>query len=145
MDGGGGGGVHDRVAPSGRLGRPGASARAGGAGRAARRLSGIDGLALPPEPPEWIDLVFVSPAVSSGEGANADPATLLTGAGHRFEGLARWQEVTLAGTDWQGLAAAIRRLDPRWLTLNTITWPRGSRRQGRSVPMRGVIGRLRLG
>jgi hypothetical protein len=74
----------------------------------------VGGLALPPEPPEYVDLVFVSPAVSSAEGADADPVPPLTSAGHRFECLARWQEATLAGTDWPGLAAAIQRRDPRW-------------------------------
>jgi hypothetical protein len=127
-----------------------------------RRLEAIYGLAMPavaaapppggspaapPAAPTHAALSRVlietlSPMVSSGAGARADPAAPFAALGRRLEGLARWHDLTIAA-DWRALAADLRAAHWHWLESEEIAWTRGSRRQdGRVIPMRGIAGRL---
>lgn len=83
----------------------------------------------------------LSPLVLHGAGALDRPASLFTTLAQRIEGLARWQETTI-DTDWSALARTLASLDWRWSEAAEVRWIRGSRRQGKAVPMAGVTGRL---
>lgn len=97
--------------------------------------------AIPGDGAEGFVIETLSPVVLHGAGALDRPASLFTTLAQRIEGLARWQEATI-DADWSALACMLNALSWRWSEASEINWIRGSRRQGRAVPMAGVTGRL---
>ena len=99
----------------------------------------------PPQAPETLALTFLSPVSLSGRSPRHIPEALLTTAGWRLEGMARWHGVTLEGAvDWRRMARAAERLTYDWLDAGTIAWTRGSRRQDKAIRMGGVTGTLEI-
>lgn len=98
----------------------------------------------PPRPDvRHATLEFVTPlVVSAGHGvAEQEPHRAFAGLGLRLEGLARWHGLALSH-DWRGFSDALQALDMGWDDVEPVTWTRGSKRQGRSIAMHGVRGRL---
>gem|GEM_PF-965859 len=112
---------------------------------AGRRVTETEGIAPPPAASGFV-LDFLTPLVLSGADPRERPASLFTGLGQRLESLARWHDVTL-GHDFgrPSLAARARELDFAFGECDIVTWNRGSRRQDRAIPMRGLMGRLEIG
>lgn len=113
---------------------------------ARRRLLGLDGVRQRAgEETEPLTLDFLSPLVSSGASVDLAPAAAFSALGFRLEGIARWHGATLSAVDWAGIAAALRRAEWTWLSVERVTWSRGSRRQdNKRIPMTGITGRLLL-
>jgi hypothetical protein len=110
-----------------------------------RRVAEALGIA-PLPPATGFVLNFLSPLALTGADPRDRPAALLTGIGQRLEGLARWHDVTLGfAYERPALAARICDLDYRFSDCDTVSWRRGSRRQDRSIPMRGLMGSMEVG
>ena len=100
----------------------------------------------PPPPAKGFILDFVSPFALSGGDPRERPASLFTGLGQRLESLARWHDATLAPDfDRSRLAEHGRALTFAFVECEIVSWRRGSRRQDRAIPMRGLIGGLEIG
>lgn len=109
-----------------------------------RRITQTEGV-TPPPPAHAYLLDFISPLALTGADPREKPASLITGLGQRLEALARWHDVTLSvDVERQSLAARARALDYRFGDCDIVSWKRGSRRQDRAIPMRGLIGRLEI-
>ncbi len=110
-----------------------------------RRVIETEGI-VPPPPAKGFVLNFLSPLALSGVDPRERPASLFTGLGLRLESLARWHDASL-GPDFErpSLAARARALDFAFGECDIVSWTRGSRRQDRAIPMRGVICQLEIG
>jgi hypothetical protein len=110
-----------------------------------RRVVETSGLALPPPATNFV-LEFISPLALTGVDPRGRPAVLFTGLGQRLEALARWHDVTLGPAfERQALSVQVRDLDYRFSDCDIISWTRGSRRQDRAIPMRGLMGTMEIG
>ena len=110
-----------------------------------RRLTETTGIA-PPPPAESFSLDFVSPLALTGADPREKPASLFTGFGLRLEALARWHDVSLGeAVGRPALAELARTLEFRFGDCDSVRWTRGSKRQDRSIPMLGIVGRLEIG
>lgn len=114
---------------------------------AGRDIELIDGL-MPPLGERGLALEFLTPlALRDGQDVHANPVSLLTGLANRVGGLARWHGVML-DLDPAALKAEAELVGGRgrWSDLRTpAPWRRGSKAQGRSNTMEGVLGTLHLG
>lgn len=111
-------------------------------GRRVVETEGID----PPPPARGFVLRFVSPLALTGADPRERPASLFTGLGQRLESLARWHDATLgADADRPSLAVRARALEFAFGDCDIVSWTRGSRRQDRAIPMRGLVGGLEIG
>jgi len=93
---------------------------------------------------EQTELEFLTPLVVSSQDAATSPVSAFTTFGLRLEGLARWHGLTLEPVDWSALAVNLRTAEWNWSDMEVVNWQRGSRRQGRWLPMRGVVGMLHV-
>jgi hypothetical protein len=109
-----------------------------------RRLRAEDGIVDPAEPTRSATLAFLSPLVISNVDALHDPVPAFTGLGHRLEGIARWHGLTLSRVNWAERAADIRACGFEWDEVHAVSWPRGSKRQDKTIGMEGVIGSLSI-
>jgi CRISPR-associated endoribonuclease Cas6 len=110
-----------------------------------RRVVETLGIAPPPPATNFV-LEFISPLVLTGVDPRERPAILLTGLGQRLEALARWHDVTLGPAfERRALSVRVCDLDYRFRNCDTVSWTRGSRRQDRAIPMRGLIGIMEIG
>jgi hypothetical protein len=90
-------------------------------------------------------LDFLTPLALTGVDPRQRPAALLTGLGQRLEALARWHDVTLGPAfERLALSARVRDLDYRFSNCDIVSWVRGSRRQDRAIPMRGLMGTMEI-
>lgn len=90
-------------------------------------------------------LAFVSPLTLTGAKPQDRPASLITGLAARVGGLARWHDVAIdERTNWKELKERAHGLEYGFSEIEKVRWTRGSRRQDRSIPMNGVIGRLAI-
>lgn len=106
-----------------------------------RRGEAMQGVDLPGEAVREAWLTLLSPLALSGVDPRERPAALIVGLLARVESLARWHDATiLAAVDRKRLGETARALDYDWAQVSPVVWTRGSRRQGRAVPMRGVLG-----
>lgn len=112
------------------------------AGRTLRNVSGVDF----PRSPQAVDIEFVSPLVSGAADPREHPESLLTtGLGTRLSGLARWHDLSLdACCDWRAIKSAASGFQYTFENVEEVKWRRGSERQNRKIPMRGVLGCLRM-
>lgn len=111
---------------------------------AGRRMRESEGLTLPP-PASAFTLEFLSPLALSGADPRERPASLIVNLARRLEGLARWQDATLAGQlDMAEIASIAHGLDYEFRDAHKVEWLRGSRRQDQSVPMRGLMAALEI-
>ena len=111
---------------------------------AGRRVVESEGIPLPP-PADAFVLDFLTPLALTGSDPRDRPSSLLTGLGQRIEALARWHDLTL-GSDFAraALAPRVRELDYRFGDCDLVSWIRGSRRQDREIPMRGLVGKMEI-
>jgi CRISPR-associated endoribonuclease Cas6 len=110
-----------------------------------RRVVETEGMP-PPPPARGFVLRFVSPLALSGADPRDRPASLFTGLGQRLESLARWHDATLGAIAGRPhLAERARALTFDFGECECVSWTRGSRRQDRAIPMRGLIGSLEIG
>lgn len=110
-----------------------------------RRVVETEGI-TPPLSARGFVLRFVSPLALSGADPRERPASLFTGLGQRLESLARWHDATLGpGFDRPRLAERARALTFDFGECDSVSWTRGSRRQDRAIPMRGLITGLEIG
>lgn len=109
------------------------------------RVLGAVSLPLPEgEQPDHVVFTTLSPLVSSGAGARETPASVFTTLRWRLEGIARWHEARLEETDWGRIARHVAALEWRWIEADEIPWTRGSNRQDRAIPMKGIFGQLEV-
>lgn len=109
-----------------------------------RHVDEIDGVALPPPCDAW-RLVFLSPLALTGVDPRERPASLITGLGQRLEALARWHDATLDGAfDRVWLAPIAKALEFSFQESEIVSWTRGSRKQDRAIPMRGLTGAMAI-
>lgn len=106
-----------------------------------RRVVVTLGIAPAPAAVRFV-LDFVSPLALTGVDPREKPASLFTGLGQRIEALAHWHDVTLGEAFERPELAST--LDFEFGECDIVTWTRGSRRQDRAIPMRGLVGRLEI-
>ena len=93
-------------------------------------------------PRRELELEFMTPLVVSSQAPEHDPLVAFKTFGLRLEGLARWHGLTLSCVNWSEVSAFWSNASSGWLEAEAIKWQRGSRRQDRHIPMKGLIGRL---
>lgn len=109
-----------------------------------RHVTEFEGVEIPPAASGFV-LTFVAPLALSGADPRDRPASLITGLGQRLEALARWHDATLNGAfDRTALAPLAHALDYAFYDSEIVTWTRGSRKQDRAIPMRGLTGALAI-
>ena len=92
-----------------------------------------------------LDIELLSPFVVTGADPRERPEGILTGLGTRLSGLARWHDLGLDQLiDWTEIKAAGRSLSYRFHDVSVAQWNRGSRRQGLTIPMSGLTGRIEI-
>lgn len=98
---------------------------------------------IPVMPVEAIRLDVTAPLVVADSGASAEhePRRAFASLGRRLEGLARWQGMQLEH-DWRALSETWHAVGFEWEQAEQVSWWRGSSRQNRRIPMRGVRGVL---
>ncbi len=108
-----------------------------------RTLQTIEGMASPPQRAR-IDIELVTPLALGGVDPRERPAGLIVNLARRIEALARWHDATLEGhLDLKALGHAARALV--WdFDVTETRWMRGSKRQDREIPMRGLLGQVAI-
>lgn len=92
-----------------------------------------------------VEIEIVSPLVLTGRDLRSQPESLITGLGTRISGLARWHDVSIDDkVDWAALKSAAASLSYDIADAAPVRWSRGSNRQGRAIPMSGLMGRLTI-
>lgn len=96
-------------------------------------------------PAEVLELEFLSPLVVSARDPRTCPEILLPGLGSRLSALARWHDVALEErVDWKRLKGEAASLEYSFSETSELKWQRKSHRQGKTIPMGGLLGRLTI-
>lgn len=92
-----------------------------------------------------VEIALLSPLVLTGRDVRSQPESLITGLGTRISGLARWHDVAIDDSvDWAALKSDAASLTYDITDAAPVRWNRGSNRQGRVIPMSGLMGRLTI-
>jgi hypothetical protein len=90
-----------------------------------------------------IELQFLTPVTLSSTSVLEKPHSLVTTLAARLAGLGRWHDLEIV-TDREALRKSALAITYSWTEVEPLSWSRGSKRQDRSVPMRGLRGNLRM-
>lgn len=93
-----------------------------------------------PPPLDTLRLAMLSPLALTGADPRERPGSLVSGLARRLETLARWHDATLAPlVDPRALGQRAAALDWQFDEVVVLNWQRGSRRQDKAIPMRGIV------
>jgi hypothetical protein len=109
-----------------------------------RRMEIREGLDLAPPQMTAVLLDFLTPATLTKGSPLDDPAPLFSTLPLRLAGLARWHGLDLALDGLPHVGTLFEQLELGWSDASDVAWTRGSKRQDREIPMRGIVGRLVL-
>ena len=102
------------------------------------------GVSYPAAPP-GVEIAFLSPLAMSGHDPRQQPVSLLTGLGARLSGLARWHGLSLdMGDVCKSIKRAANQFHYVFEEVEEAGWNRGSERQNRRIPMRGIVCHLEI-
>jgi hypothetical protein len=88
-----------------------------------------------------VEVCFITPVVLSSSSVFEKPNSLITTLSAKLAGLGRWHDLEIVNNR-EALRMAATALVYSWTEVESLSWTRGSKRQDRAVPMKGLRGKL---